>query len=1284
MALDFENIDTDLNLYSNDYRQPDGLQNVPVEIQALADSQPFLPFQKPMPAPENPEAPGFFETAKMAFQRHSEAYKIGETVYQSFAQTNPLDEYKPEGWDGVTVEAIQDYPQEYWSYILDNHGPKDLENRQQVVQDKMKAEERYQNGSWMASVIGGTAGLATSPSSYVPLAPVMKSAKVGMQTLNAIKATAPGVAASSLLHNAIEQETDIGDHLESFVLDSTRDSIFGMTLIGGGYGLGRAFTGGASFEARKFTNYIYHGGDAAVSVTQGEAGKVIPKSMEGYGWNTNVAQNAMEAGLPQEFFDSEIARTGLYQLGKITGVYKKGTRWASPLIFGLDSEYKSVNYMTNILFDHGLTTKGMQEGRAQPFAFEHEIRMERTKMKIVIKQIDDLRKLANGITPSNEISDSIKGFIQKQNTTGTYYDTEDFGKAFHQVLVTGNQSSSKEVNSAAEIVQNTQRQIYDRYLQANGYDTANFKYLPRTAYSYASRIYSPKVASYQDVKEIVLPQLQFQDQRILELERPVERARDFMNSIKKDFETSKKLSKQKRAAIKQDLEAATQEHENELKKLRQELEKEPNKILLDNWLELTHEQATELKKLLKPLTEKQNKVVEAKNELKALKSQVSKLRTKLTKIGKNAEEDAKIEKQRQSSVKAIKNAEQMIASKADEVSALEVAAMDIETKLKDKARSGEINDALYIKTKKDGISFKDPMAKPKLRRPYESDMEREMAIKQFQARVLEHTPEQNVEQIFGQMVPGTSSIPARERTFMVPDSILLNGGLLETDFTKTLSAYANFFNKRSILKEKLGQWDENGPEFIMKMLDLEHQEIKANIDKIPDEAERLKAAATAERNLKKNKKYLKNAWQVVMGNSNYSQSTLKFSKALKHAAVSTKLGGVVMTQIVDPAGQVFKHGIAPPLIDGLVPLLKSLNGMAKTQAGKEFQENAAHALVGFEHLGNAMAEKAFNPNLMENAPGSGFVYNGLEKMANVSNRVFFTSQFENFSQKWAASTIQSQITRYLEKFANGEKLRTDQMNFLLQVGIDPKKWANRFTEQFNEFGEKAFMGGRQSKYWNWSDLEASSLMSNAINKAVYDTILKPGLADAPFAFKDPVWSTFFLFKSFMFSSFTRFTAPLMQRPDANKMAGVLAMLSMGMLVDPVRQFAQGKEIETEPKKLFFNGLVNSNFLGFISDFIENADILTGGAVLPEGYREDKYRGRGVIGTAAGPIAGMADDAFSVLGMLTTGKINESETKKAGRLLPFIGTAFYTRYMLNKFIESFELPKTRSKSQGWME
>ena len=153
---------------------------------------------------------------------------------------------------------------------------------------------------------------------------------------------------------------------------------------------------------------------------------------------------------------------------------------------------------------------------------------------------------------------------------------------------------------------------------------------------------------------------------------------------------------------------------------------------------------------------------------------------------------------------------------------------------------------------------------------------------------------------------------------------------------------------------------------------------------------------------------------------------------------------------------------------------------------------------------------------------------------------------------------------------------------------------------------------------------------------------------------------------------------MMQRPDAYKLQGIIMMLGLGAMIDPLRKLANGKKADVDNDDTWFGKafetVSNSGILGHIPDDLQTMNKFLGGSLLPK--TTEKFQGWNKF-SVLGPIAGISDDISTIMqhSMSSDKKFTQNDAKKAIRLVPLTG-ALGLRGLLNHWAESLDLPETQ--------
>ena len=169
-----------------------------------------------------------------------------------------------------------------------------------------------------------------------------------------------------------------------------------------------------------------------------------------------------------------------------------------------------------------------------------------------------------------------------------------------------------------------------------------------------------------------------------------------------------------------------------------------------------------------------------------------------------------------------------------------------------------------------------------------------------------------------------------------------------------------------------------------------------------------------------------------------------------------------------------------------------------------------------------------------------------------------------------------------------------------------------------------------------------------------------------------------MFKGFLFASITRFTLPLLQNPDIEKILGTMLMLTAGALIQPMRRLARGDEPFIEDDKWWMMALEDSNVFSFITPEIEGLNILLDDKILAN--RNDRWKNRTVAGTLMGPNAGLGMDLLNLMRHSLSGEWSQQDIQRVARSIP-MANPFWARRMWKQIQESSGLPETDKEAEA---
>ncbi len=1312
----------DINFYL--MNSPTGSSNtsIPVEVGFGKDVDTF--FNEPLPEnmPQSSKTPyKGVGTFTGAFAKQEEFYQLGSFLDRQAQDSVHLDNYVPKDWsplqDPTVLIGVNPI---YKDYLLSAKGPDDQRRRYDYILDQQENDDKIANGGLFQQYAGGMSGALLSPSSLLAWGKVAKYATYSKQFLYNLPRVLPSVGLSSAAHEAVIESSKIGGNLKDWAIDTFADTVLATAFFGGAAGVAHSIEAGKLFNAKGVIKMI----DDGI-----EPRPVLNQKGEHVGWKAipiDSSVGAAQVNMAQVYLDASLAKNSLYSIPGIgPKVGEAAGKTASylgsivnPIIRMQTSRFPTMRGLINNVAEHGFDTEGVEAGRPTQTPFESYMREISGSNVAIHTQYRGLYLQRNGVEYDPEIFGSrtkanLVGLKQKYlSKPEDFVSEETFGREVQNVLVNEEESQHAPVNEAAELLRESMDVPYKEWLGLNGYSPTIMP--PVTSKGYASRVYN---AAYMELNEhgdkgwiaTVSNELQKYDKEINELMEPINSAKEqykLAESQHQRLARRKNISDieiKKSSDTLQVLQKRITEHEERLQNnLR---ENEDLHLHVEDRFALSANEAKQIKVLQKPLENIKKEIEKQKEVIKNI-SKVSYRKNQATKKSKTAKTAKKQASLADMSAKDLEIEQRKLRQ-------LEDKYQTTEDKLMDRIGNGEIDSALYFKPEgSNQFRLKDPANRLKLRETYESDYDRQTAAKAYYDSILSQTAEDNIRNILGSITNNEKENPLKRRTLLLRDKFLYDNNWLHPDPSINVMNYRMAIGRQNAIKKTLNRLTINGTvDELISRLAKEHEiaklELRDNLNSLENDKSDLDSIVdkTEEQHqqlkeldkkiIKETKKYEKNVKKLgkeykvakedldsvynsrMLGRSKYSAKSREYSKIGIAYAASTRLLTVPIAMSSDLMGTVFKHGLWPNIRDGLIPMLKTLGGTLNTPEGRAIRENAAHAHLAMNHINMAYSDKQWTGTSQTYEPVQGKLTTGMETVAHYSSNFALTNYIENFTQRWTANVVQSKIMKAMMAYKDG-KLDNQSLKDLLRYGLDPKEFADRFVSEWELAGkEGSGTGAYQSRYWTWQDLEASNAMSRAMMRATYDTIIRKGMFDAPFAMDNPLIKSVYAFMGYTFASVTRFLTPLLHRPDARKMLGTMLMLAAGATQTPLRRLANGKDPVQKDDNMFLNAIRDGGPFSIFSEPLQAINFLTNDS-LSEIVSNEKYRHRTEMGAFNGPIGGAINDFSRIMGALLHNEMNQTDLKRLAYNIP-PGGAWELRGIINKWIESSDYPKTRGQA-----
>ena len=664
--------------------------------------------------------------------------------------------------------------------------------------------------------------------------------------------------------------------------------------------------------------------------------------------------------------------------------------------------------------------------------------------------------------------------------------------------------------------------------------------------------------------------------------------------------------------------------------------------MLDAKLNLTREQRELLKELKKPLVEAEAELEKAIIEREAASAKAD------YDFDIKLEYDEKVAKARET-IKELKR-EQKLAMEA-----------------------GIIPKELVIKSKKGRLSLYDPEAMPKLRK-----FLTEKEIRDVAEGVRNNIMKLNEEQLSGMIfegLNGTGENVLQARTALWNDAQAEKW--LVNDMEVLSGLYVDQLSKRTYLQDVLESYGTQDFSGITAQLKKERDLFEKDILKKPNTPERANELSDLNKRFDKTTDYLEKVYAMYMGNYiDRSSNAYRITNTIKQFGAATQLANVPILMLSDFLTPLTQFTFSEYIFDSLVPAINYFKNITR-KYGEEYARPA------FADLG--LGVNVWNGNKMQALFGYGAQYQPktlieryVSNLASAVQNVSGVNVIADFQEVTCAFGSESKSLRALKQYVETGKLDAKAIKRLDEIRLNPKEWGERISKQREQFG-KEVDGAFISNYHLWDDQDAARALRIATSKDVRRMILKPDLLEQPFAFRDPVFSLFTQYTSWIFSATVNYTIPALTDLDQQKMIGLIAMMASASLIDALRQLSKGEDVDTSFRALFVSALTNSGIFGWQYDATNRINSIIDIPLL-RGFQPDRFKRKGWGALAAGPASGTVDSFASVASAVLNGEMNHKDGQRALKLfVPFANT-LALRYPLSKMLDSFDLPKTREQAR----
>lgn len=1167
---------------------------------------------------------GYFEGSLAQWEGHDDTWKLAHGGWDRLEDAR-TGSYKDPNFNPLQFQdKFIDIRSEFQPYLLSSENEDQMNFRINRIHHEQWVDDTIKNGSWMQWITGAGLAIPTDLINYIPIVGQMKYARFGKTVLNSAARNIPGGVAYGVGSSLGDQVDKINGNMTDFLHDSMIRSVFAITLFGAAPILGLTADNMALWNLRSYVSDAVKGIGYKLSV--GEKGEV--KGLQSYDMTPNQSLSADVVKLAQDKADSAFHKNGLFKIpyiGTAAENVMKNSFLGSTALSMLTSPFESVRAVIDLAYDHGITTKGLAEGKTKPIPFFSLMAQVQAHIRQEQSIFNALHAERNGIKSDNYVSQAMQkaGMYTRDKTLKKigaeigdrpYISVNEFSDEVQQVIHSGDRHEDPSVNVAAEMFRNSMDKFYVDWRKA--YNLPDDFMPPKTAQAYLMRVYDTNYlnnnlgAKSIDGKPrneggwipVISNELRKQDNTILEFTAPIEKTNQRLEAAIAEKEAYGRMMNvpdhvhKETADLIESLKIQKKVQED---KLSNDIRDNPRlHLLAEDWNDLTANEANELTQITKRRDISKQRVEEIKQKISAITEQAKKREGQALK--------GKTEKTVKSNLRKseIGKAEAERIKLNTDLAGEERALDEEEKKLQEQMYSGKINRRFYREDKEGKLILKDPSERIKLRKTYheqpgyrvseaEAHEAREEHAKAYYDTIMNQTAEDTINQIMGKFTGNSMENHTKQRTINIPDQVLYDNNFMTKDLLSKVANYKMWLARRTHLQNVYKGLSINGGfqpiiRDIQEQFDRMHSNLNAEKNSLQQklaadnnlslaEKKKLqKGLQQVEDNIKdvrkqfnKGKEQVQFAYEKMAGISRLGKRAKSIVSGIKAFNVAANLGFLPLTMITDLSANGLKQGLIPFIVDGVYPTISSLGGFLKTHDSQSLRDTAGALNLALHHIGNSTASRQMdlstNPYL-----NAGRIPAGLDKLAHFTSNVSFTTAIDNYLQRVTSAVAQSNVIRHLMAFEKGELSKSDRM-WLNKYGIDPEKDANDILKAFRKDGGGSNkLGGYQSNFWHWEDTKAANKVSDAVFRSTHDTIISANSLDAPIWLDEngllgmmaPIIRGF---KGWAFASLNRYLIPSLQTPDAQKLMGFAVMSASAALVSPSRRMARGQDPYTNSK-----------------------------------------------------------------------------------------------------------------------
>lgn len=444
-----------------------------------------------------------------------------------------------------------------------------------------------------------------------------------------------------------------------------------------------------------------------------------------------------------------------------------------------------------------------------------------------------------------------------------------------------------------------------------------------------------------------------------------------------------------------------------------------------------------------------------------------------------------------------------------------------------------------------------------------------------------------------------------------------------------------------------------------------------------------KARLNADKDFRRRMASLQNIWEQVRGTDQYVRGDrlwARIANNLKAFQYLDRMALFAARNIPDLGQIVFNHGLGKAL---KYPISKLNMSAIQKAVNKMSIEDARAAYMGVNglrsHYMMSMAQ-VMEPSA-KNTLYERMTHVATQKFSKMTGINWFTDMEQTLNSLMTSDRIYRNVKK--------ESLNANELEWMGGLGLGERE-RMLIREQITKYGvEEEGITAARTDFWD--NEAAKRAFLGAMNRDSRRAFSQGAPGSLPGWMESPGGSLLMQFTKFIFNSHQNLMVASINRGDRHVLEGFTTMIALGMMTSVLIDKIKGKEITTDPKQLFYDG-IEMSAIGALP-LLVNDKILEPfnlGLSRAIGVRPSYKVKTGAEGVAGmfGPTAGTLGTVFNLGKSLTRDldpgekRLTESSLRQASGLIP-LHNYYVIGNLVDRAIENIAKSNglKRSKKQG---